>query len=55
MKMPFIVAKNKIIGDVAHEMHEVIAWILVFMIVIHVLAVIKHYVIDKENILTRMS
>ena len=53
--IPFIVGKNKFIGDIAHDMHGIIAWILVAMIILHILAIIKHYLIDKENILTRIS
>lgn len=55
LEMPFIVGKNKFIGDIAHDMHGVIAWVLVVMIILHILAIIKHYLIDKENILTRIS
>ncbi len=41
--------------EVAEEAHEFLAIALAALIVIHIAAVIKHAVIDKENLLPRMS
>ena len=45
---------NMIIKEGAEEVHEIMAWIFIALIAGHVAAVIKHAVIDKENIAARM-
>jgi len=42
------------IGDAAGEVHEIVAYIFIMLIVVHIGAVIKHKIFDKENLLTRM-
>ncbi|MDP1790973.1 MAG: cytochrome b/b6 domain-containing protein [Methylibium sp.] len=34
--------------------HSVVAWILVAMIAVHVLAALKHFFIDKDTVFRRM-
>ena len=46
---------NKVINGLAKKSHEILAWIFIVMIAIHVAAVIKHYVFEKINLLTRMG
>jgi len=53
-QIPFFIEKNKMLAGNAHEIHEMGAWILLALIVIHLLAVIKHQWIDKDNTLKRM-
>jgi cytochrome b561 len=45
----------KAIHSFAYESHELLAYGLIALIVLHVLAVIKHAVVDKENLLPRMG
>jgi len=40
--------------DIAGEIHEVLAWILMAMTAIHALAAVKHQLINKDNGLKRM-
>lgn len=42
------------LADLAFEAHQYLAWILIVFILIHVLAALKHYYIDKDNVLQRM-
>lgn len=49
------IASDKAINGAAHEVHEVAAWILLGLIIVHIGAVIKHAVIDRENLLPRMG
>lgn len=37
------------------EVHEISAWILIVVLVLHIAAAIKHKVIDKDDVLKRMS
>ncbi|NBO19090.1 MAG: cytochrome b [Proteobacteria bacterium] len=41
--------------EFAEEAHEILAWVLMLAIAGHVAAVIKHYVVEKENLLPRMG
>ena len=49
-----LVEKNKELGKLAREAHEIIAYILIFLISIHVLAALKHLIMDKVNLLKRI-
>ncbi len=40
--------------DIAGEIHEILAWILVSFVAIHALAAIKHHILDKDLVLRRM-
>ncbi len=42
------------LAKLAHQLHEIFAWILVVLITLHVLAALKHHFIDKDNILKRI-
>ncbi len=52
--LPNIVAPNNELRDVFALMHQWIAYCLIVLIVIHVLAALKHHFIDKNDILRRM-
>ena len=41
-------------GNIAGELHESLAWLLVILAVLHGIAAIKHHFIDKDNTLIRM-
>lgn len=44
-------------GDISHdfgEVHESLAWIAIILIAGHVGAALKHYIIDRDDVLTRM-
>lgn len=45
---------EKAIGGFAHSSHLIVAWVFTGLIAAHILAVIKHAVVDKQNLLTRM-
>mgnify|MGYP000426720590 CR=1 FL=1 len=48
------IAGNSAINDLSRDAHEIMAWIFLVLIAIHIGAVLKHYVIDRENLLYRM-
>lgn len=45
---------DKPLSKMAGHWHEFFAWVLIALIVLHVLAALKHHYIDKDNILKRM-
>ena len=49
-----LVDKNKDLRKIAAQMHEILPYILIFMISAHVLAVVKHKIVDKVNLLKRI-
>jgi len=46
---------NPQLRDFFKEVHETAAWLLLVVIVLHVLAAIKHKLIDKDEVMQRMS
>lgn len=46
---------NPELRDLFKEVHEITAWLLIIVIVLHVAAAIKHKVIDKDEVMKRMS
>ena len=53
-KLPDLIEKDKELGGIAHELHEILPYVLAGIVVVHVLAVFKHIFIDKVNLLKRM-
>lgn len=48
------ISGNHAVEEIAREIHEILAYVLIFMIIVHVGAVVKHRVKDKINLLPRM-
>jgi cytochrome b561 len=46
---------NPGLRDVFKEVHEIIGVVLISVIVVHVAAAIKHKVVDKDDVMARMS
>ena len=40
--------------DLAGEIHEILAWLLMGLVGVHMLAALKHHFINKDQTLTRM-
>ena len=45
---------DKDLSEFFNQCHEVIAWILITLITLHIAGALKHYLIDKDNVLSRM-
>lgn len=45
---------NEAVADAAGSAHAIVAWIFSALIIGHVLAVIKHAIFDKQNLLVRI-
>jgi cytochrome b561 len=46
---------NKTINGLSNQAHELLAYAFMAIIGLHIAGVIKHAIMDKENLLTRMS
>lgn len=49
-----LVEKNKPLGKIANEVHEILAYALIIMISLHVIGFLKHKIVDKVNLLPRI-
>lgn len=53
--LPFLpVQGNKAVGGIAHDMHEVLGYALIALIILHVVAALKHHFADDTQLLWRM-
>lgn len=52
--VPLPITPNKELATFMNETHEVIAWILIVLIVLHVAGAMKHYFLDKDDVLQSM-
>ncbi|WP_341677421.1 cytochrome b [Niveibacterium sp. SC-1] len=52
--LPDLVAKNEGLADILHETHAVLAWTLMTVVVLHLLAALKHHFISRDAVLARM-
>lgn len=55
LQLPFpLITKNPQIANYAAKSHYVMAWSIILLVSLHVLAAIKHYFWNKDRILQRM-
>ena len=54
LPLPDLVAKNKELADVLKTVHYWLNKTLLVLIVLHVAAALKHHVLDRDDVLTRM-
>ena len=54
LPIPDLLAKDKALGAQLAELHEILNWILVAILTVHVIAALKHQFIDKDNLLSRI-
>lgn len=45
---------SKSLSGFFHESHELLGWVMIAMIVVHLLAAVKHQIFDRDNLLARM-
>lgn len=43
------------IADAAHEFHEIAGWAMLALLALHVAGIIKHWLMDRDNLLPRMG
>lgn len=54
IQLPDLLEKNKPLGKALEEVHEMIGYMILALVALHVLAALKHHFIDRDNVLTRM-
>ncbi|MBT8419802.1 MAG: cytochrome b [Gammaproteobacteria bacterium] len=56
-ELPKLIAESKAIAGFAHEMHEVLGFVMIFFVLLHVAGAVKHRIKDKNgesDLLARM-
>lgn len=54
LPLPDLVGKDKPLGEVLSEVHEMLNFTMLALVVLHVLAAIKHQFVDRDGTLARM-
>ena len=54
LPIPDLLAKNKELGNLLREVHEALNFVLLAVVIGHAGAALKHHLIDKDDVLTRM-
>ncbi len=54
LPLPDLVEKNKELGDLLQEVHKVLNYIMLGLVLAHIAAALKHHFIERDDILTRM-
>lgn len=52
--IPDLIAKNPALGEKLEQAHALLNWLLLSLVVLHILGALKHYFIDRNDILARM-
>ncbi len=52
--LPNLVAKNPQLADAWQQVHETTGWLLVAVLTVHLLAALKHQLVDKDDTMRRM-
>lgn len=53
-RLPDLLSKNKALAAMLSEIHANCAWLLFYVVLLHVLAAIKHHWFDQDDTLRRM-
>jgi cytochrome b561 len=54
LPLPDLLEKDKELGHLLREVHEVLNFVLLFLLAGHAAAALKHHWVDKDDILKRM-
>jgi len=54
LPIPDLLARNRELGNILREVHEILNFILIAIVTGHAGAALKHHFIDKDDVLTRM-
>lgn len=54
LPIPDLIGKDKELGELLEEMHEVLSWSLITLVGLHLAGALKHHLIDKDSTLRRM-
>ena len=54
LPLPDLVTRDEVMGDLLNNTHKILNITLLILVTLHVLAGLKHYFIDRDNVMSRM-
>jgi cytochrome b561 len=54
LRLPDLVQRNKQLEAQLEQVHQMLGWLLLGVVVVHVLAALKHHFFDRDDTLNRM-
>ena len=54
LPLPNLLAKNKLLADALGDIHATFAWLMFYVLLLHVAAALKHHFLDRDETLRRM-
>lgn len=54
LKVPAVIGKNEWLGSLSHTIHTSLEYVIMALVGLHLLGALKHFVINKDNVLQRM-
>ena len=54
LPLPNLVAKSKPLAEVLGDVHASLAWLMLYVLLIHAVAALKHHFFDRDDTLRRM-
>ena len=54
LPLPNLLAKNKDLAECLHGIHENFAWLMFYVLLLHLAAALKHHFLDRDDTLRRM-
>ncbi len=54
LPLPNLLAKNKLLADSLGDIHATFAWLMFYVLLLHVAAALKHHFLDRDETLRRM-
>ena len=54
LPLPNLVAKDKLLADALGDIHAGFAWLMLYVLLLHVAAAFKHHFLDRDDTLRRM-
>src|SRR5439155_27072817 len=55
VQLPDLIGKDKALADILHSVHVALDWVLAASVIGHLAAALKHQLIDRDGLLSRMS
>ena len=53
--LPGLIGKDKALYEILMEFHGVIGWIMLICVLMHIGGALKHWLVNKDGVMTRMS
>ena len=53
--LPQFIAKDAAMGEALYAAHEIVGWVLVGLVALHIGAALKHWLVDRDGVARRMT